>query len=264
MVREDTRRPLIDSSTALPRYARNMRGNNSSILSPHLTSPLFPETLSSSDMMMAVEDTQEISPILPLSSPPLSLSLSPLGSISSLPSLFTYNSTTQQLPGYNEKDTELLSSVTGHLKSLSMAESLAQEPDAESAALKESDGSMSSAAESRLSKENNNSSRNFNHQNSRSICHDNEEDDFGTVLPPGWSLPDSLFRLSFFLTTEREHILYKLMNTVTIHTINHENICCLNTALMMLIFAQKGTVENMNILNMLFQIISIQLNITVI
>ena len=56
---------------------------------------------------------------------------------------------------------------------------------------------------------------------------------------PGWELPGSLFRLSLFLTQERDRILLKLMSIVTIRSINHENICCLNTALLMLILAQK-------------------------
>ena len=53
-------------------------------------------------------------------------------------------------------------------------------------------------------------------------------------------LPPSLFRLSLFLQEEREHMLVKLMSIVTIKSVNHENICCLNTALLILILANKN------------------------
>lgn len=52
-------------------------------------------------------------------------------------------------------------------------------------------------------------------------------------------LPDSLQRFHFFLVQQREYILFRLMITVTMYTINHENICCLNTALLILLLADK-------------------------
>ena len=55
-----------------------------------------------------------------------------------------------------------------------------------------------------------------------------------------WILPDSLFRFSMFLSKEREIILLRLMCAVTIGTVNHENICCLNTALVMLILVESN------------------------
>ena len=62
-------------------------------------------------------------------------------------------------------------------------------------------------------------------------------------LPPSsnssWSLPDSIFRISLFLSKERENILLRLMGIISIHTINHENICCLNTAIIIFILAYR-------------------------
>ena len=55
----------------------------------------------------------------------------------------------------------------------------------------------------------------------------------------GWILPDSLFRISFYLAKERENILLRLMGTISVHSINHENICCLNTALVIFILAHE-------------------------
>jgi len=56
---------------------------------------------------------------------------------------------------------------------------------------------------------------------------------------PPVALPDSMFRLNVFLAREREHIVLRLMGTVSVHTINHENICCMNTALLILLLAQR-------------------------
>ena len=66
------------------------------------------------------------------------------------------------------------------------------------------------------------------------------------VQPPsisGWSLPDGLFGLGVFLMRERETVLLRLMETVTVRTVNHENICCLNTALLMLVLAHRRFVS---------------------
>jgi Protein of unknown function (DUF3689) len=52
-------------------------------------------------------------------------------------------------------------------------------------------------------------------------------------------LPQSLQRFHCFLVQQREYILFRLMITVTMYTINHENICCLNTALLILLLADK-------------------------
>ena len=67
-----------------------------------------------------------------------------------------------------------------------------------------------------------------------------DNDATASPAPQWWVLPDSLFRFSMFLSKEREIILLRLMCAVTIGTINHENICCLNTALVMLILAERN------------------------
>lgn len=53
------------------------------------------------------------------------------------------------------------------------------------------------------------------------------------VMSPG------LRRFHNFLVQEKEYVLLKLMVTVTMYTINHENICCLNSALLILLLSQK-------------------------
>jgi hypothetical protein len=55
----------------------------------------------------------------------------------------------------------------------------------------------------------------------------------------GWNLSDRYFRLSYFLTNEREAILLRLMSCISLRTINHENICCLNTALLIFLLAHR-------------------------
>lgn len=52
-------------------------------------------------------------------------------------------------------------------------------------------------------------------------------------------IPEGLKRFHCFLVQQREYILFRLMITVTMYTINHENICCLNTALLILLLADK-------------------------
>ena len=52
-------------------------------------------------------------------------------------------------------------------------------------------------------------------------------------------VPEGLKRFHGFLVQQREYILFRLMITVTMYTINHENICCLNTALLILLLADK-------------------------
>ena len=52
-------------------------------------------------------------------------------------------------------------------------------------------------------------------------------------------LPKGLHRFHRFLVQEREYVLLRLMITVTIYNINHENICCLNTALLILLLAER-------------------------
>lgn len=62
----------------------------------------------------------------------------------------------------------------------------------------------------------------------------------------GFTIPNNLFRLSMFLVQEKANVLLKLMSAVSLRTINHENICCLNTTLLVLMFEQKrGVLGNM-------------------
>jgi hypothetical protein len=58
-----------------------------------------------------------------------------------------------------------------------------------------------------------------------------------TAPPP--AAPENLSRLAAFLQEEKTHVLVRLMSTVSLNTINHENICCLNTALMLLLLDHK-------------------------
>jgi hypothetical protein len=58
-----------------------------------------------------------------------------------------------------------------------------------------------------------------------------------TAPPP--AAPENLSRLATFLQEEKTHVLVRLMSTVSLNTINHENICCLNTALMLLLLDHK-------------------------
>ena len=59
------------------------------------------------------------------------------------------------------------------------------------------------------------------------------------ALRGGWALPDGVLRIGLFLSSERESVLLRLMDTVTVRTVNHENICCLNTSLLLLLFAHR-------------------------
>jgi hypothetical protein len=49
----------------------------------------------------------------------------------------------------------------------------------------------------------------------------------------------SLLMLPRILIDEMEHIMLRLMTIITIKTVNHENICCLNSALLMLLLARR-------------------------
>jgi hypothetical protein len=57
------------------------------------------------------------------------------------------------------------------------------------------------------------------------------------ATPP--AAPDNLNRLANFLREEKVHVLVRLMCTVSLNAINHENICCLNTALLILLLDHK-------------------------
>lgn len=61
----------------------------------------------------------------------------------------------------------------------------------------------------------------------------------------GFAIQRKIFRLSMFLLQEKTKVLLRLMSIVSLRTINHENICCLNTALLMLLLEhQRGNLAN--------------------
>ena len=51
--------------------------------------------------------------------------------------------------------------------------------------------------------------------------------------------PISMERLRWFLYTNQTQLLYDLLSVVNLRNINHENICCLNTAIVVTIFAYR-------------------------
>merc|ERR1712021_204076 len=53
------------------------------------------------------------------------------------------------------------------------------------------------------------------------------------------SAPDTIDRLLWFLTANRTRLLRDLLKVVNLNNINHENICCLNTAVVITIFANR-------------------------
>jgi hypothetical protein len=63
------------------------------------------------------------------------------------------------------------------------------------------------------------------------------------ISPSGGSLssntyiPNTLERLSWFLAANQARLLRDLLGVVDLQSINHENICCLNTAVVIVIFA---------------------------
>jgi hypothetical protein len=54
-----------------------------------------------------------------------------------------------------------------------------------------------------------------------------------------WTLPGEVRLLSSFLQQHEENIIYEMMTAVTVGSITHENVCCVNTTLLSLIFAHK-------------------------
>jgi len=51
--------------------------------------------------------------------------------------------------------------------------------------------------------------------------------------------PNTIERMSWFLTTNQARLLRDLLGVVDLRNINHENICCLNTAVVVAIFAYR-------------------------
>ena len=58
-------------------------------------------------------------------------------------------------------------------------------------------------------------------------------------------IPSSLFRMSVFLVQEKVKILLRLISSVSLRTVNHENICCLNTTLLILLFEHQRCVRSL-------------------
>jgi hypothetical protein len=50
------------------------------------------------------------------------------------------------------------------------------------------------------------------------------------------TIQPKIFRFSMFVIQEKYSILLRLMSAVSIHSINHENICCLNSTLLIMLF----------------------------
>lgn len=64
----------------------------------------------------------------------------------------------------------------------------------------------------------------------------------------GGEAPQELTRLQRFLKQNTPQLVRDLMCVVNLETINHENICCLNTAVLILIFAdQRGELADVSI-----------------
>lgn len=61
----------------------------------------------------------------------------------------------------------------------------------------------------------------------------------GENLSDATFLPNTIERLSWFLATNQARLLRDLLGVVDLRNINHENICCLNTAVVVAIFAHR-------------------------
>mmetsp|Transcript_28770 Transcript_28770/g.81152 ORF Transcript_28770/g.81152 Transcript_28770/m.81152 type:complete len:672 (+) Transcript_28770:1-2016(+) len=61
----------------------------------------------------------------------------------------------------------------------------------------------------------------------------------GEALCPAAHAPNTVERLSWFLSANQTRLLRDLLGVVDLRNINHENICCLNTAVVIAIFAHR-------------------------
>jgi hypothetical protein len=61
----------------------------------------------------------------------------------------------------------------------------------------------------------------------------------GDALAPAAYLSNTVERLSWFLASNQARLLRDLLAVVDLRNINHENICCLNTAVVVAIFAHR-------------------------
>ncbi|CAJ1969482.1 unnamed protein product [Cylindrotheca closterium] len=62
---------------------------------------------------------------------------------------------------------------------------------------------------------------------------------FGETLATATHEPNTVERLSWFLAANQTRLLRDLLGVVDLRNINHENICCLNTAVVIAIFASR-------------------------
>lgn len=60
-----------------------------------------------------------------------------------------------------------------------------------------------------------------------------------TQLGKALQVPDNLSLIGRFITEEKVNVMTRLMSTVSLGTINHENICCLNTVIFMFLLEHK-------------------------
>ncbi|KAL3921010.1 MAG: hypothetical protein SGILL_002977 [Bacillariaceae sp.] len=61
----------------------------------------------------------------------------------------------------------------------------------------------------------------------------------GDDLSPATHAPNTVERLSWFVAANQTRLLRDLLGVVDLQNINHENICCLNTAVVVAIFANR-------------------------
>ena len=66
-----------------------------------------------------------------------------------------------------------------------------------------------------------------------------EEDPLAWALGDAAFLPNTIERLAWFLITNQSRLLRDLLCVVDLRNINHENICCLNTAVVVSVFASR-------------------------
>ena len=78
--------------------------------------------------------------------------------------------------------------------------------------------------------------------NHETIAEDKPENDVnksGYRWTSAMHRPNTIKRLAWFLSVNRTRLLHDLLKVVNLHNINHENICCLNTAIFITIFAHR-------------------------
>jgi hypothetical protein len=67
----------------------------------------------------------------------------------------------------------------------------------------------------------------------------NSEPHGAVVSPNYWIVPKRIARLAKFLLENKIDIMFNLLSRVSLRSINHENICCLNSAITILVFENR-------------------------